>query len=366
MKQYDYLIVGAGLFGCTFAYRAAKAGRKCLVIDRRPYPGGNVRCEDAGGITVHKYGPHIFHTGNAAVWDFVNSLVPFNGFINTPLANYRGRMFNLPFNMNTFRQMWGCTAPEEARAIIESQRLKIHEPQNLEEQALSLVGEDIYRTLVKEYTEKQWGLPCTELPAFIIRRLPLRFTYDNNYFNDTYQGIPEGGYNRLVDALLDGIEVRCSCDFFEDRPYWESLAAKVVFTGRLDQYYGYRFGRLGYRSLRFEEERLEISDYQSNAVVNYTSSDVPWTRIVEHKHFDVSNKSALSASHTVITREYPRQWHEGLEPYYPVNDRRNEHIAEQYRAIAASEKNVIFGGRLAEYKYYDMAPLIEKALSESV
>ena len=368
-KPYDYLIVGAGLFGCVFARRAADAGKRCLVIDRRPQTGGNLYCEDVGGISVHKYGPHIFHTGNPAVWDFVNSIVPFNNFINSPLANYKGRIFNLPFNMNTFFQMWGCATAEEAEKILETQRQAVREelggrpPENLEQQARLLVGDDIYNILIKEYTMKQWGRPCDKLPSFIIRRLPLRFTYNNNYFDDPFQGIPRGGYNNLTDGLLKGVETRTSCDYFEERDYWDSLAEKTVYTGPLDRYFGYSLGRLDYRSLRFEQEDLPKADFQGCAVVNYTSGDVPYTRIIEHKHFELPEGGAEKIPHTVISREYPAEWKDGMEPFYPVNDSRNEALASGYKEMAARLDNVIFGGRLAEYKYYDMAPVVEKVLS---
>lgn len=372
-RSYDYLIVGSGLFGATFAWKARQAGKRCLVIDKRPHTGGNIHCEDMEGIHVHKYGAHIFHTSNKAVWDFVNSIVPFNRYTNSPVAVAPdGRRYNLPFNMNTFYRMWGVTTPDEARAKIEGQRAAfvaglraqgITEPRNLEEQAISLVGRDIYELLVKGYTEKQWGRPCTELPAFIIRRLPVRFVYDNNYFNDAYQGIPIGGYNRLVAGLLEGVEVKTGADFFEDRGYWESVAGKIVFTGKIDEYFGYRFGKLEYRTVRFETETLDISNWQGNAVVNYTSREVPYTRIIEHKHFEVFGEDVYRNPRTVISREYSTEWRDGMEPFYPVNDARNTALYEQYRTFALREENVIFGGRLAEYKYYDMAPVIEKVFS---
>ena len=363
MAEFDYLIIGSGLFGATFAHRAAKAGKKCLVIDKRPHLGGNVHCENVEGINVHKYGAHIFHTSNKEVWDFVNSIVPFNGFINSPIADYRGERFNLPFNMNTFHQMWGVNTAEEAMAKIEEQRSEIKgEPRNLEEQAISLVGRDIYEKLIKEYTEKQWGRDCRELPAFIIRRLPVRFVYDNNYFNDTYQGVPIGGYNRLIDGLLEGIGTRTGAGFFDDRCYWESLADKIVFTGRIDEYFGFRFGKLDYRTVRFETETLDTPDFQGNAVVNYTSHERPYTRIIEHKHFEMFGEDVLKCSKTIISKEYSAEWKEGLEPFYPVNDEKNNRLYLQYKTLADKEENVIFGGRLAEYKYYDMAPVIEKVL----
>ena len=376
--MYNYLIVGSGLFGATFAHLANKAGKRCLVIDKRPHLGGNVYCENVEGIHVHRYGAHIFHTSNKAVWDFVNAIVPFNRYTNSPVANYRGELYNLPFNMNTFYQMWGVRTPEEAREIILEQRkdaesklaaANIREPRNLEEQALLLVGKDIYEKLVKGYTEKQWGRDCKDLPAFIIRRLPVRFVYDNNYFNDKYQGIPEGGYNRLIEGLLMGIETRTGCDFFADRTYWEGIAEKVVFTGGIDEFYGYRFGKLGYRTVRFETEVLNMPNYQGNAVINYTEREVPYTRIIEHKHFECFGQEVYDNPKTVISREYSTEWKEGMEPFYPVNDDRNNRLYAKYKEVADSEKDVVFGGRLAEYKYYDMAPVIEQAMtlfSESV
>lgn len=372
MRTYDYLIVGAGLFGATFAHLATKAGKKCLVIDKRRHNGGNCYCEDKGGIHVHKYGAHIFHTNNKEVWDFVNSFVPFNRYTNCPVANYEGKLYNLPFNMNTFYQMWGVTTPSEAQAKIDEQRREvmqtlaaqsITEPRNLEEQALSLVGRDIYEKLIKGYTEKQWGRPCTELPAFIIRRLPVRMVFDNNYFNDAYQGIPIGGYNKLFEGLLEGIEVRTGEDFFANRAHWESLADTIVFTGKIDEFYDYRLGKLEYRTVRFEEETLPVANYQGNAVVNYTEREIPYTRVIEHKHFEHFGAKVEEIPHTVISREYSTEWTEGSEPFYPVNDARNNTLAEQYRALGAQEQRVIFGGRLAEYKYYDMAPVIEKVFS---
>ena len=372
MTRPDYLIVGSGLFGATFAHLAHKAGKRCLVIDKRPHLGGNVYCEDIEGMHVHKYGAHIFHTSNKEVWDFVNGIVPFNRYTNSPVANYRGKLYNLPFNMNTFHQMWGVVTPKQAQAKIEEQRAEaqaamdasgVREPRNLEEQALLLVGRDIYEKLVKGYTEKQWGRPCTELPAFIIRRLPVRFVYDNNYFNDKYQGIPEGGYNKLIDGLLAGIETRTDIDFFADRVYWESVADKIVFTGRIDEFYGYRFGKLDYRTVRFEHELLPCPNYQGNAVVNYTDRQTPFTRIIEHKHFESFGQSVYDNPHTVISREYSTEWQEGMEPFYPVNDMKNNALYLKYKALADAEENVLFGGRLAEYKYYDMAPIIELVLS---
>lgn len=372
MKQYDYLIVGSGLFGATFAYKARKAGKKCLVIDKRPHLGGNVYCESIEGINVHKYGAHIFHTSNLQVWNFVNSIVPLNRYTNSPVANFKGRLFNLPFNMNTFYQMWGVTTPVEAQAKIDEQRQEalhamqkagVSEPRNLEEQALLLIGRDIYETLIKGYTEKQWGRKCTDLPAFIIKRLPVRLVYDNNYFNDKYQGIPIGGYNRLIDGLLEGIETGVNTDFFADRSHWENIAERIVFTGKIDEFYDYRFGHLNYRTVRFEQQTLDQPNYQGNAVVNYTEASVPYTRIIEHKHFEQFGSEVYDNPKTVISREYSTEWQEGMEPYYPVNDTANNALAEKYRQLAAAEKNVIFGGRLAEYRYYDMAPIIEKVLN---
>ena len=368
MKRYHYVIVGSGLFGSTFAHFAKKAGKKCLVIDKRPCLGGNVYCDNVEGINVHKYGAHIFHTSNKEVWDFVNGIVPFNRYTNWPVANYKGKLYNLPFNMNTFYQMWGVTTPDEAKAKIEEQRkealeaLNGREPANLEEQALSMVGRDIYETLIKGYTEKQWGRSCTKLPAFIIRRLPLRFVFDNNYFNDSYQGIPVGGYNKLIEGLLEGVETRVNCDFFEHGAELTDMAEKIVYTGPIDAYYGYRFGHLAWRSLSFEQEVIEKPNYQGNAVVNHTEREVPYTRIIEHKHFEMFGDAVYDNPKTVITREYSTEWKPGMEPYYPVNDDENEARYKQYKALADQEENVIFGGRLAEYKYYDMAPVIEKVM----
>ncbi len=370
--EYDFLIVGSGLYGATFAHLAHKAGKHCLVIDKRPHLGGNVYCEDIEGIHVHKYGAHIFHTSNKEVWDFVNGIVSFNRYTNSPVANYHGELYNLPFNMNTFHQMWGVNTPEEAQAKIEEQRAEakaamvaagVIEPRNLEEQALLLVGKDIYEKLVKGYTEKQWGRACTDLPAFIIKRLPVRFVYDNNYFNDKYQGIPEGGYNKLIDGLLEGIETRTSTDFFENREYWESIADKIVFTGKIDEFYGYRFGKLEYRTVRFENEILSCPNYQGNAVINYTAREVPYTRVIEHKHFESFGQAVYDNPHTVISREYSTEWKDGMEPFYPVNDEKNNSLYLKYKALAAAEPNVIFGGRLAEYKYYDMAPIVERVFA---
>ncbi len=366
--KYDYLIVGSGLFGATFAYKAKQAGKKCLVIDKRPQLGGNVYCQETEGIHVHQYGAHIFHTANKAIWDFVNSLVPFNRYTNCPVANYKGELYNLPFNMNTFYQMWGVHTPEEAQAEISRQQSAIRtqlgdrEPANLEEQALMLVGKDIYEKLIKSYTEKQWGRPCTELPAFIIRRLPLRFIFDNNYFNDPYQGIPIGGYNALIEKLLEGIETRVNCDYFVHREELDGIADKIVYTGPIDQFYDYRFGKLQYRTVRFETETLDTPNYQGNAVVNYTDRETPYTRIIEHKHFESFGQAVYDNPKTVISREFSTEWQPGMEPYYPVNDERNAALYAQYKALADEETRVLFGGRLAEYKYYDMSPTIEQAL----
>lgn len=365
-NKYDYLIVGSGLFGATFAHLAKQAGKRCLVIEKRASLGGNVYCEQVENINVHKYGAHIFHTSNKALWDFVNSFVPFNRYTNSPVANYKGKLYNLPFNMNTFYQMWGVTTPEEAMRKIEEQRRIAaldRDPRDLEEQALSMVGKDIYETLIKGYTEKQWGRPCSELPAFIIRRLPLRFVFDNNYFNDTFQGIPIGGYNKFIDALLDGVETRVNTDFFSDKDGLLSVAGNVVYTGPIDEYYGYRFGRLQYRTVRFEQEILDIPNYQGNAVVNYTEREVPFTRIIEHKHFESFGQEVYNNPKTVISREYSVEFKAGMEPFYPVNDERNTALYNMYSALAQQEKNVFFGGRLAEYKLYDMAPTIERAMA---
>ncbi|MDB5252005.1 MAG: UDP-galactopyranose mutase [Flaviaesturariibacter sp.] len=359
MAQYDYVIVGAGLFGATFAHQAKKAGKTCLVIDKRSHTGGNIYCKDVDGINVHYYGAHIFHTNDKPIWNFVNSFVEFNRYTNSPVANHEGKLYNLPFNMNTFYQLWGVITPEEAQAKIQEQiaSLNITEPQNLEEQALKLVGSDIYEKLIKGYTEKQWGRKATELPAFIIKRLPVRFTFDNNYFNDKYQGIPIGGYNKLAAGLLDGIEVRTDTNFFDDPAYFKSLGDKLVYTGALDEYYNYKFGELEYRSLRFEHKQLEIENYQGNAVVNYTEAHIPYTRIIEHKHFEFGTQP-----HTVITYEYPATWEKGMEPYYPMNDEKNTKRFKQYSELSEGEANVIFGGRLAEYRYYDMHQVIGSAL----
>ena len=359
MKKYDYLIVGAGLFGSIFAYEANKRGKKCLVIDKRNHIGGNIYCENIEGINVHKYGAHIFHTSNKEVWDYVNSFVEFNRYTNCPVANYKGELFNLPFNMNTFYQLWKVKTPKEAIAKIEEQvkEANITDSRNLEEQAIKLVGKDIYEKLIKGYTEKQWGKRATELPSFIIKRLPVRLTFDNNYFNDTYQGIPIGGYNKIIEKMLDGIEVRLETDFFEKREEFEQLSNKIVFTGMIDEFYNYQFGTLEYRSLKFEHETLNEENYQGNAVVNYTEFEIPYTRIIEHKHFEYGNQEK-----TVITREYPATWQKGDEPYYPINDDLNNGIYTKYKSLADKEENIIFGGRLAQYKYYDMHHVIEEAL----
>ena len=368
--KYDYLIVGAGLFGATFANLAHKQGKRCLVIDKRPQPGGNIYCEEIEGINVHKYGAHIFHTSDKEVWDFVNSIVPFNRYTNCPVAKAPdGKLYNLPFNMNTFYQMWGVKTPEEAKAKLDEQRREalekmnaegVDNPRNLEEQALSLIGKDIYEQLIKGYTEKQWGRKCEDLPAFIIRRLPVRMTFDNNYFNDSFQGIPIGGYNKLIDGLLEGIDVKLDTDFFSDREHWESVADKIVFTGKIDEFYDYRFGKLEYRTVRFETEVLDNPNWQGNAVVNYTSADVPFTRIIEHKHFEKFGNEVYENPKTVISREYSTEWKEGMEPFYPVNDEKNQTTYLKYKQLADREEHVIFGGRLAEYRYYDMAPVIRQ------
>lgn len=364
-SHYDYLIIGSGLYGATFAHLATKAGKKCLVIDKRPQLGGNIYCEDVDGIHVHKYGAHIFHTSNKKVWDFVNSFVQFNRYTNSPVANFHGKLFSLPFNMNTFYQIWGVTTPAQAMAKIEEQKKEsgIAEPKNLEEQAISLVGRDIYETLVKEYTEKQWGRKCTELPSFIIKRLPVRFTFDNNYFNDAYQGIPIGGYNKLTEGLLAGIETICGADYFADREKWDDIAEKIVFTGKIDEFFGYRFGKLEYRTVRFETEILDKQNFQGNAVVNYTSHNEPYTRIIEHKHFEPENPT-YNQNKTVISKEYSTEWHEGVEPFYPVNDEKNAEVYKKYKELAQNQNKVIFGGRLAEYRYYDMDDVIEKCMKD--
>ena len=370
--KYDYLIVGAGLFGATFAWRARQAGKTCLVIDRREHTGGNTYCEQVEGINVHRYGAHIFHTNNEEIWRFVNSLVPFNRYTNSPVANYQGKLYNLPFNMNTFYQMWGVETPAEAAAKIEEQRAEarqllqqqgVAEPRNLEEQALLLIGKDIYEKLIKGYTEKQWGRACTEPPAFIIRRLPVRFVFDNNYFNDRFQGIPEGGYNVLINKLLEGCDVRLGVDYLENREAWNEQANQIVYTGEIDRYFDYRLGHLEWRTVRFETETMPTSNYQGNAVVNYTEREIPYTRIIEHKHFESFGADVDKNPKTVISREYSTEWHLGMEPYYPVNDEKNDKLYKQYVELANAEKNVLFGGRLAEYKYYDMAPTMERAFA---
>lgn len=371
-QKYDFLIVGAGLFGCMFAHLATQRGKECLVIDKRPHLGGNIYCEHLEGIHVHRYGAHIFHTNSKRVWDFVNSIVEFNRYTNSPVANYKGQLYNLPFNMNTFYQMWGVTTPAEAQTKLDEQRAEavakmkaegIDEPRNLEEQALVLIGRDIYERLIKGYTEKQWGRKCTELPAFIIKRLPVRLVFDNNYFNNTYQGIPIGGYNKLIDGLLDGVETQGNTDFFDNRDKWKGVADKIVYTGKIDEYFNYALGKLEYRTVRFETEVLNTANYQGNAVVNYTEAEVPYTRIIEHKHFEMFGPDVDKNPKTVISREYSTEWSPGMEPYYPVNDSRNSELYARYKALADKEDNVIFGGRLAEYKYYDMAPIVDKVLS---
>lgn len=371
-RMYDYLIVGSGLFGATFAHLAKQDGKKCLVLDKRPHLGGNVHCEEVEGIQVHQYGAHIFHTDNKVIWDFVNSIVPFNRYTNCPVANYQGKFYNLPFNMNTFYQMWGVMTPAEAKAKIEEQKAEalasmraegIDQPRDLEEQALLLVGKDIYERLIKGYTEKQWGRPCTDLPAFIIKRLPVRFVFDNNYFNDAYQGIPIGGYNKLIKGLLEDVECRTGVDFLDSRDTWMSMAEKVVYTGSIDAFYDYRYGPLEWRTVRFEQETLRVANYQGNAVVNYTDREVPYTRIIEHKHFETFGNAVYDNPFTVISREYSVDWTPGMEPFYPVNDERNTQLYARYKALADNEENVLFGGRLAEYKYYDMAPVMERAMA---
>lgn len=372
MPKIDYLIVGSGLYGATFARLATNRGYKCLVIDKRPHTGGNIYCENIEGINVHKYGAHIFHTNNKQVWDFVNSYVEFNRYTNCPVANYKGKLYNLPFNMNTFYQMWKVTTPIEAMAKIEEQKAEVlqkmykaghTEPQNLEEQAQMLVGTDIYEKLIKGYTEKQWGRKCTELPPFIIKRLPVRYVYDNNYFNDQYQGIPIGGYNKLINKLLDNIKVKTNTDFFANRKFWDSISEKILFTGKIDEFYDYKYGKLEYRTVRFEHEIINTPNYQGNAVINYTERDVPYTRIIEHKHFEMFGDTIYNNHRTVISREYSTEWTEGSEPFYPVNDNRNMTLYEKYKALATKEDSIFFGGRLAEYKYYDMAPIIEQVLN---
>ena len=372
-SKFDYLVVGSGLFGATFAYRAKQLGEKCLVIDKRSHLGGNVYCEKIEDINVHKYGAHIFHTSNKKVWDFVNSIVEFNRYTNCPVANYKGKLFNLPFNMNTFFQMWGVTTPEEAQAKIDEQKAEAlavlcgREPSNLEEQALTLVGKDIFEILIKEYTEKQWGRKCTELPAFIIKRLPVRLVFDNNYFNDKYQGIPVGGYNKLIDGLLDGVECVTDTDFFKSKYRdWKKYADKLVYTGPIDEYFDFVYGKLDWRTVSFKTRVESVSNYQGNAVVNYTSHDKPYTRVIEHKHFEMFGQEVYDSPNTVVSEEYSTEYKDGMEPYYPVNDVRNNELAEKYRSLAEDEKNVIFGGRLGQYKYYDMAPVIEQVLNMEI
>lgn len=369
--KYDYLIVGSGLFGATFAYLAKKQGKKCLVIDKRHHLGGNIYCEKIEGINVHKYGAHIFHTSNKKVWDFVNSIVEFNRYTNSPVANYKGELYNLPFNMNTFFQMWGVKTPIEAQAKIDEQKAEavsaLHgrEPQNLEEQALTLVGKDIFEKLIKDYTEKQWGRKCSELPAFIIKRLPVRLVFDNNYFNDKYQGIPIGGYNKLIEGLLEGIDYKTGVDFLESeyKDNWRNIANKLVYTGAIDEYFGYKLGKLDWRTVSFKTRIERTPNYQGNAVVNYTSHDVPFTRVIEHKHFEMFGQEVYACANTVISEEYSTEYKDGMEPYYPVNDARNNTLADEYRKLADKEDHVIFGGRLGQYRYFDMAPIIEQVLN---
>ncbi len=358
MEKIDYLIVGAGLFGATFAYEANKRGKKCMIIERRDHIGGNVYCEKIEDINVHTYGAHIFHTNNRQIWEYVNQFTEFNRFVNAPIANYHGEIYNLPFNMNTFNKLWGVITPEQAKQkIAEQKSAHVNEPKNLEEQAISLVGRDIYEKLIKGYTEKQWGRDATKLPAFIIKRLPVRFTYDNNYFNDRYQGIPLKGYNGIVEKMLENIEVKLNADYFDDKERYDNLCEKVVFTGMIDEFYGYKYGPLEYRSLRFDNEVLDTDNYQGNAVVNYTDAKTPYTRIIEHKHFEFGTQPK-----TVITKEYPREWQKGDEPYYPINDQKNSEVFQKYKDAAMGEDKVIFGGRLADYKYYDMHQIIYHAL----
>lgn len=358
--KYDFLIVGTGLFGAVSAYLLKKKGRSVLLIDKRNHVGGNVYTKNVNGINVHQYGAHIFHTSNKDVWQFVNSFVEFNRYTNSPVANYKGRLYNLPFNMNTFYQMWGVKTPEEAKAKIEEQKAEYHieNPKNLEEQAISLIGKDIYETLIKGYTQKQWGRKCTDLPAFIIQRLPVRFTFDNNYFNDKYQGIPEGGYTALIERMLEGCDVRLGVDYFDRKEELDALADRIIYTGEIDRYFNYQYGHLQYRTVTFETELLEgVENYQGNAVVNYTDAETPYTRIIEHKHFEYGTQPD-----TVISKEYSKEWQTGDEPYYPVNDTRNMELYARYKALADMQENVIFGGRLAEYKYYDMHKVIERAM----
>ena len=359
MKKYDYILVGSGLYSGVFAWFAKQKGKKCLVLEKRDHIGGNVYCENTEGIHVHKYGAHIFHTSNKEVWQFVNSLAEFNRYTNSPVANYKGEMYNMPFNMNTFSKMWNISTPAEAKKIIEEQKKEITgEPKNLEEQAISLVGREIYEKLVKGYTEKQWGRDCTALPAFIIKRLPVRYTYDNNYFNDLYQGIPIGGYNVIIDRLFEGCDIETGVDYLEKKEYYDGLGEKIVYTGTIDAYYKCQFGKLEYRSLRFESEVLDEQNHQGVAVVNYTDRETPYTRIIEHKHFEFGTQPK-----TVITREYPVTWQEGMEPYYPVNDEKNQALYQKYAKLAEKEEHVIFGGRLGEYKYYDMDKVIASAMA---
>ena len=359
--KYDFLIVGAGLFGAVFAYEATKKGKKCLVIDKRKHIGGNVYTENIEGINVHKYGAHIFHTNNKKIWEYVNSFAEFNNYINSPIANYKGEIYNLPFNMNTFNKLWGVVTPEEAKQVIEKEKqsFNILEPKNLEEQAISLVGNTIYEKLIKGYTEKQWGKRCNELPSFIIKRLPVRYIYDNNYFNDRYQGIPVGGYTQIIEKMLKGIDIKLECNFFEERKELEKIAEKIVFTGPIDEYYDFKYGPLEYRSLKFETEIIEQENYQGNAVVNYTEYEIPYTRIIEHKHFE---KDSNNTKKTIITKEYPDTWALGKEPYYPINNEKNNSKYMQYKELAQKDNKTIFGGRLGEYKYYNMDQVIENAL----
>ena len=370
-KQYDYLIVGAGIYGATFACMAHRQGKRCLVIDKRNHLGGNIYCENIEGINVHKYGAHIFHTSNKKVWDFANSIVEFNRYTNSPIANYKGKQYNLPFNMNTFYQMWGVLTPAAAQTKIEEQRQEAlekmkadgaTEPRNLEEQAQLLIGKDIYEILIKGYTEKQWGRKCSELPAFIIKRLPVRFVHDNNYFNDRFQGIPIGGFNKLIDGLLEGVDIKLNTDFFDNRQHWEQIADKILYTGKLDEYFDYQYGKLEYRTVRFEEEILDTPNYQGNAVMNFTDAEVPYTRIIEHKHFEMFGEDVYKCPKTVISREYSTEWQDGMEPYYSVNDDKNMLLYQRYKDLADQNPNLILGGHLAEYKYYDMAPIMEKVM----
>ncbi|MBP3467712.1 MAG: UDP-galactopyranose mutase [Paludibacteraceae bacterium] len=371
MAEYDFLIVGAGLYGCVFAHELKKLGKKCLVIDKRAHLGGNVYCEETEGINVHKYGAHIFHTSNKKVWSYVNDIVEFNRYTNSPVARYKDELYNLPFNMNTFAQMWGVKTPDEAQKKLDEQKADalasmkaagVSEPRNLEEQALTLIGKDIYEKLIKGYTEKQWGRKCTELSAFIIKRLPVRMVFDNNYFNDTYQGIPIGGYNKLIEGLIEGVETRTGVDYFANKAELDAKADKIVFTGKIDEYFGYEYGNLQYRTVRFETEVLDTPNYQGNAVVNYTEREVPYTRVIEHKHFEMFGQEVYDNPKTVISKEYSTEWKPGMEPYYPVNDKQNTELYAKYKELADKEQNVIFGGRLAEYKYYDMDDVIEAAL----